>query len=112
MEITAFTEKPTEDLERRARNILQFLVNKRTWLSAKDINKHFGYVHSTLWKTLKRKPTPPALSGGNQSGGSRQRKQRPVNTRGSPLREQHRLRGRGPMPPRRAVRTCRRIRHR
>ena len=53
METTALTEKPTEDLERRARNILQFLLKKKTWLSAKDINSTFGYVHSTLWKTLR-----------------------------------------------------------
>ncbi|MHA2059980.1 MAG: hypothetical protein ACW976_04295 [Candidatus Ranarchaeia archaeon] len=53
METTALTQKPTEDLERRARNILTFLLKKKNWLSAKDINSTFGYVHSTLWKTLK-----------------------------------------------------------
>ncbi|MHA1917066.1 MAG: hypothetical protein ACTSUV_01995 [Candidatus Ranarchaeia archaeon] len=47
------TEKLSDNLTERARNILKFLNERNTWLSAKTINDFFGYVHSTLWKTLK-----------------------------------------------------------
>lgn len=41
------------DLEDRAFRILNFLITQNTWLSAKEINNKFNYVHSTLWKALR-----------------------------------------------------------
>ena len=43
----------TEDIEQRAIKIFRFLQDKQEWLSAKQINIEFKYVHSTLWKTLR-----------------------------------------------------------
>ena len=41
------------DLETRAVKILSYLLSKNKWLSAKEINNEFEFVHSTLWKALR-----------------------------------------------------------
>ncbi|MHA1713535.1 MAG: MarR family transcriptional regulator [Candidatus Ranarchaeia archaeon] len=41
------------DLETRAARILNFLLQQNKWLSAKEINNKFDFVHSTLWKALR-----------------------------------------------------------
>lgn len=41
------------DLETRAVRILNYLLQKNKWLSAKEINSEFDFVHSTLWKALR-----------------------------------------------------------
>ena len=41
------------DLETRAVRILNYLMQQNKWLSAKEINNEFSFVHSTLWKALR-----------------------------------------------------------
>ena len=53
MVVSSVVPKPAEDLETRAQNVLKFMTEQDAWMSARNINEHFNYVHSTLWKTLK-----------------------------------------------------------
>jgi DNA-binding MarR family transcriptional regulator len=53
MTISSIVTKPAEDLETRAQNVLKFMTERDAWMSARNINEYFNYVHSTLWKTLK-----------------------------------------------------------